>query len=144
MTIIEGLHPVIRPMAENFIELAKVAGIELRITAGMRNFAEQQKLYDQGRTTAGKIVTKAKPGTSYHNYGLAIDVVPIINKKAVWDNEELWKRIGSIGEIAGFEWGGRWKFVDKPHFQYPPKTKYTLLLHLKNEGKVDINGFVIL
>ena len=23
-----------------------------------------------------------------------------------------------IGESLGLEWGGRWKFVDEPHFQY--------------------------
>jgi peptidoglycan LD-endopeptidase CwlK len=96
MTIIEGLHPKIRPMAIAFIAKAKTAGIDIKITAGMRTFEEQEKLYNQGRTTPGNIVTKAKPGQSFHNYGLAIDIVPIVNGKAVWENETLWTKLGEI------------------------------------------------
>jgi len=142
--MIEKLHPKIRPMAIDFIAKAKTQGIDIKITAGLRTFDEQEKLYNQGRTTPGSIVTKAKPGQSFHNYGLAIDVVPIVNGKAVWDNETLWQKLGVIGESAGFEWGGRWKFVDKPHFQYPKNTKYTTIMQLKMAGDVDQDGYVIL
>jgi peptidoglycan L-alanyl-D-glutamate endopeptidase CwlK len=38
-------------------------------------------LYAIGRTKPGKKVTKAKGGTSYHNYGLAFDIYPFINGK---------------------------------------------------------------
>lgn len=144
MSLIEGLHPKIRPMAIDFIAKAKTAGIDIKITAGMRTFEEQEKLYNQGRTTPGNIVTKAKPGQSFHNYGLAIDVVPIVNGKAVWEDENLWQKLGVIGESAGFEWGGRWKFVDKPHFQYPKNTKYNTLLQMQMNKDVDQNGFLIL
>jgi len=41
--------------------------------SGTRTMKEQQDLYDQGRTKPGKIVTKAKPGTSAHQHGIAID-----------------------------------------------------------------------
>lgn len=142
--MIDKLHPKIQPMALDFIAKAKTAGIEIKITAGLRTFDDQQKLYNQGRTTAGKIVTKAKPGQSFHNYGLAIDIVPIVKGKATWDDESLWQKLGVIGESAGFEWGGRWKFVDKPHFQYPKNTKFTTLLQLKMAGDVDKDGYVIL
>lgn len=43
---------------------------------GFRSFAEQDKLYAQGRTNKSKpIVTNARGGYSAHNYGLAIDFV---------------------------------------------------------------------
>lgn len=142
--MIEQLHPAIRGKATEFIAKAKERGINLKITAGLRTFDEQQALYDQGRTIKGPIVTKAKPGQSFHNYGLAIDVVAIVNGKAVWDDDHLWKLIGAIGKEVGFEWGGDWKFTDKPHFQFPRAIKFDVLLALKNAGKVDSEGYVIL
>lgn len=143
MNQIDGLHPAIKPLVDKFLKNAKDQGIDLMITAGLRTFDEQNILYAQGRTTDGKIITKAKAGQSFHNYGLAVDVVPIVNKKADW-NSKLWGKIGEIGESVGFEWGGRWKFIDKPHFQYPRNTRYTHLMQLKEDGKVDNNGYVIL
>jgi hypothetical protein len=44
-------------------------------TLGTRTFAEQAKLYFQGRTTPGPIVTNAPAGSSLHNFGCAVDVV---------------------------------------------------------------------
>lgn len=49
------------------------------VAFGFRSGAVQDALYAQGRTTPGPIVTNAKGGQSAHNYGLAIDVYPIIN-----------------------------------------------------------------
>ena len=48
--------------------------VRLRITQALRTWDEQEELYAQGRTKKGKIVTNAKAGYSWHNYGLAIDV----------------------------------------------------------------------
>jgi hypothetical protein len=54
-----------------------------------------------------------------HGFGLAFDVVPLVNGKAIWDNNGLWVKIGAIGKSLGLEWGGDWKtIIDKPHFQY--------------------------
>lgn len=142
--MIDKLHPKIRPMALALLAKAKTVGIDLKITFGYRTFEEQQALYDQGRTKPGKIVTKAKPGQSFHNYALAIDVVPIVNGKADWESKR-WEEIGAIGESVGFEWGGRWtKMLDRPHFQYPKNTKYTTLMQLKMAGDVDKDGYIIL
>jgi lysozyme family protein len=86
-------------------------GIQLRVTDALRTVAEQDKLYKGGK------VTKVRGGRSYHNYGLAIDVVEIKNGKALYSSPN-WKKIAAIGKRIGFEWGGDWKsFVDKPHFQ---------------------------
>ena len=52
-------------------------GIRPLIYCGRRTFEEQARLWALGRTKPGKIVTKARPGESYHNYGLAFDWVPM-------------------------------------------------------------------
>lgn len=115
---LETLHPSIKDDVRSFINSAeKQHGIKLRITSGLRTIKEQNELYNQGRTTKGKIVTNAKGGDSYHNYGLAFDVVEIKDGKALFENPN-WTKIGSIGKTFGFEWGGEWESLkDKPHFQ---------------------------
>jgi len=150
---INKLHPAIRKMVGDFLADAQAQGIDLRIVQGMRTFEEQDKLYNQEHDGIdndgnGKIddksehVTNAKPGQSFHNYGLAIDVCPFVNGKPDW-NSKLWSKIGEIGKKHGFSWGGDWKsFKDIPHFEYPPNTKYTKLLYARNTGKIDSEGFV--
>ncbi|AFC22836.1 transglycosylase SLT domain-containing protein [Saprospira grandis] len=87
-------------------------GIKLRVTSALRTVAEQDALYKKDN------VTKAQGGQSYHNYGLAIDVVEIKNGQVIWNCD--WPKIAAVGKRFGFEWGGDWKgFVDKPHFQMP-------------------------
>jgi len=65
----------------------------------------------------GSIVTNAQGGESYHNYGLAIDVVEISDGQAIWRADNFdW--IGELGKSLRFEWGGDWtRFKDRPHFQ---------------------------
>ena len=114
---IVNLHPYIKEKAVRFILQAQVLGIYLRITSGFRSLAEQQKLYDQGRTAPGPVVTNARPGESFHNYGLAFDVVEIKGGAALWDNPR-WHEIGQLGKSFGLYWGGDWtSWKDKPHFQ---------------------------
>lgn len=114
---VSGLHPKVVNDFKNFITDAENAlGITLRVTQGMRTFEEQQALYDQGRTKPGKIVTKAKPGSSYHQYGLAVDLVELVNDGVDW-NYDMGKLVPFAAKY-GIEWGGNWKgFKDLPHFE---------------------------
>lgn len=115
---IEDLHPHVASLCRKFIEQCKEAGVEVLVTSTYRDHESQNALYAQGRTAPGKIVTKAKGGQSFHNWKVAFDVVPLVNGKAIWNDEGLWRKIGQIGQEVGLEWGGNWKFQDKPHFQY--------------------------
>jgi peptidoglycan L-alanyl-D-glutamate endopeptidase CwlK len=100
------------------VSRCKEAGIALLVTSTYRDAAAQDALYAQGRTASGKKVTNAKGGDSFHNHKVAVDVVPIVLGKCVWDDNSLWLKIGAIGMKCGLEWGGNWKsFPDKPHFQ---------------------------
>jgi peptidoglycan LD-endopeptidase CwlK len=129
------LHPAVREKAREFINKAQAQGINLRITSGLRTFDEQNTLYQQGRTTPGAIVTNAKPGYSSHNFGTAIDVVPIVNGNADWDTD--WNKIGQIGKSVGFAWGGDWtSFKDRPHFEMNFGKSITEMRNLYNSGQV--------
>lgn len=117
---IKTLHPKLRDEASDIYKkicAAMPAGTVCRFTHTYRSIAEQEALYAQGRTKPGKIVTNARGGNSYHNYGLAVDFVLIINGQASWKVDSTWLKVIEIFEAHGWESGHRWKFKDSPHVQ---------------------------
>lgn len=116
----KGIHPVVKESAVEVIRRAYKEGIYVQFSSGYRSNEEQQRLYNQGRTTPGNVVTNARPGESLHNYGLAIDyfLVSADGKQSLWSVNNNWRRVAAIGKSLGFEWGGDWRgFVDYPHLQ---------------------------
>lgn len=121
---IEDLAPEMQTLSAEFAVAMHDRGIPFLITSTYRSQAEQDKLYAQGRTTAGKKVTWTKH--SRHSRRTAFDIV-IVGKdgRARWDvkadiNEDQipdYVQAGEIGESLGLEWGGRWSTPDYPHFQ---------------------------
>lgn len=115
---IKLLKPYVQYLCKKLIEECKKQGINILITSTVRDQEYQSSLYAQGRTRSGNIVTNAKY-IGAHGFGLAFDVVPLVNGKPVWNNTALWNKIGQIGMSIGLEWGGSWRTIsDKPHFQY--------------------------
>ena len=127
---IQLLHPKLRDEAtdiyHDICEVLKGKAM-CRFTHTLRTFAEQNALYN-----AKPQVTKAKGGQSYHNYGLAIDIVLLVDKDgngtyetASWDvktdfdgdGKADWMEVVAIFKRYGWELGGDWKFYDAPHFQ---------------------------
>ena len=131
---LDDLLPDVKTRVENFIKACQIAGIDILVTSTFRDNASQDALYAQGRTTAGKIVTNARGGDSFHNHRCAVDIVPLVNGKPDWDgNHPVWAQIGAIGQECGLEWAGSWKtFKELAHFQY---TNGLTIADLK-EGKV--------
>ncbi|MEK4606533.1 LysM peptidoglycan-binding domain-containing protein [Geobacillus sp. FSL W8-1251] len=117
---LQNVHPVVADKARQLITKAYNEGIYVVITQGYRSKEEQDALYAQGRSKPGKIVTNARGGDSYHNYGLAIDFALMNPDGSIsWNVDAKWKRVAQIGKSFGLEWGGDWKsFPDYPHFQY--------------------------
>lgn len=125
---LEDLHPRVQAMARKLLDEAATAGIPLTVTFTLRSMETQAALYAQGRTKPGKIVTNARPGYSFHNFGLAIDVAPTeLLKLPNWGDtpanqkraNELWARLGAIGKAIGFRWGGDFTSIkDRPHFEW--------------------------
>ena len=111
---------MIAEKAQQLIEIAQAEGIEILVTSTLRSFDEQAELFAIGRSKPGEKVTNAEPGKSWHNFGLAFDVVPLVNGKAVFDSP-FWNRIGELGKQVGLTWGGDFQsFKDKPHFEFHP------------------------
>lgn len=158
---INSLHPLLRTEAQSLIEKAE-AGLPtylaIRVTQGYRTFEEQKSLYEQGRSKPGQIVTNATPGSSYHNYGLALDFAILYDKDRngtyefmSWDtvkDEDKdgipdWLEVAKTFKAAGWTWGGDFKsIIDKPHVEKTFGKNWRTLLALKQRGKVDAQGYI--
>lgn len=152
---IKLLHPKLRDEALDIYEeicQALNGRAECRFSFTLRTFAEQNELFAQGRTKPGAIVTRAKGGQSWHNYGLAVDIVLLVGGKGSWDiktdfdkdGRSDWMEVVDIFKRYGWEWGGDWKFFDAPHFQKTFGMSINEMLKRHIAGKVDKQGFVII
>jgi len=109
-----ALHPYFKDKINTLIAICKSKGIELAIVETYRTHSKQNEF-----EAMGKKYTRSAGGHSKHQYGLAIDVVPVIDSVAQWDNVKLWRKVGAIGEQLGLRWGGRWKNpYDPGHFEW--------------------------
>lgn len=117
------LHPKAQELMRITLNAILNAGINARIISGTRTYAEQNKLFAQGRFgNPGNIITNARGGFSNHNFGLACDV-GIFNANGAYLGESpLYAKAGKIAtaaNIPNLEWGGDWtKFTDRPHYQH--------------------------
>lgn len=98
--------------------------IVIRVVQGLRNWEDQAKLYAQGRTAPGDIVTDAPPGHSMHEFGLAVDCEPSLNGPSspyIQDGvagSPRYLAMRAIAEAEGLVSGSRWVHpVDWPHLQ---------------------------
>jgi peptidoglycan L-alanyl-D-glutamate endopeptidase CwlK len=136
---IEKLHPFIKEEVKKLVDTINTSVLtgnaKVRIAQGLRTFAEQDILYKQRPK-----VTNAKGGDSIHNYGLAIDIVLVIDgKTASWDvkkdfdkdAQSDWMEVVQVFKKAGYSWGGDWRtFKDMPHFE---KTNKLTLQQIKTK-----------
>ncbi|MED3562791.1 M15 family metallopeptidase [Bacillus xiapuensis] len=122
-----GLNPMVNEATNQLIQQSAKKGITVVITDGFRSAEDQDQLYQKGRTTAGTIVTNARGGESYHNYGLAVDfALKTSSGNVIWDRNydgnqngiPDWNEVVAIAKNLGFQWGGDWaQFKDYPHLQ---------------------------
>ena len=145
---ITQLHPSVRNEVANIInecDKALTGRAKVRISQGLRTFAEQDALYKKRPK-----VTNAKGGQSVHNYGFAVDIVMIIDGKVAswdtakdWDNDKVadWYECVKIFAKYGWDWGGNWKsFKDLPHFDKRGFNEWRKLSTMKR----DSNNYVII
>lgn len=153
------LHPAIRQEVIKIIDKIEAGfppTVKVRIVQGMRSIDEQAILFAKGRTAPGAIVTNAKPGQSYHNYGLAFDFALLYDKNGdgnfnnlSWDvNFDFdkdgikdWMEVVLSFTGTGYTWGGNFKSIqDNPHIEKTFGYNWRDLLQKYNAGEFIIPG----
>jgi peptidoglycan L-alanyl-D-glutamate endopeptidase CwlK len=132
-----NVHPVLRERLVMLAEILARRNMKALITNGLRTFEEQDKLFEKGRRgiPGERKVTNARGGQSNHNYGLAVDMYPVLpdstGKERVFTSVPenasvefarafagIQHAIGEEAEALGLFWGARFMgIVDTPHIQ---------------------------
>lgn len=140
------VHP---QLARKIRQMADILALErppvaLRVTQGLRTWGEQAALYAQGRSQPGRIVTNAEPGHSWHQFGLAVDVVPLgLEGQPDWNTSHpIWRRLVAVGIGLGLVAGGQFRsFRDYPHFQLTGKLPVSPDIEVRESfGQSGISG----
>ena len=135
---INDLHPDLQGICKQFLLLCESAGLHVFIVCTYRSGAEQDALYEMGRTTKsivgvsalrplGGTVTNARAGQSAHNFTIddkpaarAFDIGVLVNGKYDGGGSSPdWQKAGEIGQQLGLDWYGApgAKFFELAHFQ---------------------------
>lgn len=111
--LFRGADPIAGKLRE-FQALAEEEGIPIRVTETRRSVERQRKLYAQGRTEPGPIVTWTL--NTQHTAGRAFDCT-IVGAPEYEDDPEAWEILGELGLSLGLAWGG--SYADYGHFELP-------------------------
>lgn len=122
---LQSVHPQLASAVRKMADMLAVSGVTIKVTQGLRSWNDQQVLWQKGRdadgniTNPAQVVTKAPPGHSWHNFGLAVDVAPFQDGTPDWNvAHPVWQKIVAVGESLGLVSGSSWRtFPDWPHFQ---------------------------
>lgn len=127
---LEQLFPPLKEKGYELIRQLAAQGIDVEVDQGLRTWPQQTALWQEGRNPDGSyidpihqtgVVTHAKAGQSWHNYGCAFDFdIQTTAGGLDWTGTSpAWVATIAAGEalglVSGSEWHGR--EVDKPHFQ---------------------------
>jgi peptidoglycan L-alanyl-D-glutamate endopeptidase CwlK len=117
------LHPALGWKVRSAGVVLAARGIYFRVACGLRSYADEDKLYLEGRFgNPGDIVTDARGGYSNHNFGCAVDCYPFLHG---FTGELNWAPKSAQFQLMvqalkaqGLAWGGLWNSIhDWPHFQ---------------------------
>ena len=111
LKMLKGVHPNL----VNFMtELIKISPWNFKITAGVRTAEEQNKLYQQGRTTKGIKVTnvdgyklKSNHQIKFDGLGYAADIGVLVTEKVIEKVKENGKEVEK--EIEKTIYKGSWR-----------------------------------
>jgi peptidoglycan L-alanyl-D-glutamate endopeptidase CwlK len=124
-----GVHPVLAAKVNRAAAALAARGIYFRVAQGLRTYAMSDADFALGRTVMTKpdgspqgIVTEARGGFSWHNFGMAVDCYPFLvacTYQLDWNAESpLFEAMVAALKAEGLAWGGDWETLkDYPHFQ---------------------------
>jgi peptidoglycan L-alanyl-D-glutamate endopeptidase CwlK len=152
---IQSLYPGLRPIAYRVLQ--DVYGSlkrKMNISEGIRSMDQQLQVYKLGRefqdgkwsvVDSSRIVTNAKPGLSWHCYGLAFDCAfagndPYLTSLSESERGICWQTFGRVGKSHGLRWGGDFHLIngvnDKPHLEVSYGLTIEQALELYEQGGV--------
>lgn len=110
----EGAHPDIIEFERVMIKRMAKHGVPMFANELIRSDERQALLHGQGHSKAG-------PGQSPHQDGMAVDIVHGVQG---WNlNTDQWRLVGHVGKELAVQkgiklvWGGDWKFYDPAHWE---------------------------
>ena len=117
---LDDLRPESRVNVDAWLDACLAASLSILVYCTMRSSAEQDELYTHGRTAPGPIVTNAKGGFSAHNFGLALDFVPLLNGKPQWaGGNGLYTLAINLASARGMQSLSHSSFPEWAHLQAP-------------------------
>jgi peptidoglycan L-alanyl-D-glutamate endopeptidase CwlK len=112
---ISKLREDFRTRVKAWLAACRDEGLLPYVYCGVRTVREQNQLFAQGPK-----ITKARGGQSFHNYGRAVDWVPLVEATkapgmydAGWDREDLYQQGQAIAKrhgLVALDW-------ESPHLQ---------------------------
>ena len=123
LTRMQGVYPLLVLCATQALARSR-HDMTIPWLGGVRTAEEQNEIYKEGNSQKDGFEKK-----SYHQTGLALDVIPV---QGGYANDKAFRHFAACmffewqqlcrdnPEAAGFtlEWGGHWQnFVDSPHWQ---------------------------
>jgi peptidoglycan L-alanyl-D-glutamate endopeptidase CwlK len=125
VNVYDGVHPTLVAKLKLVHGAMGLLGWPMRATEGVRTLARQKQLWNQGRTTPGRIVTNCDGVIKVSNHqpkadklGYAVDSCflgqdPYLEKYGA--HIQIWAAFGANLEAVGLAWGGRFHGLDMPH-----------------------------
>lgn len=98
------LEPTFRSKVEAIISDGKKHGFELMVYETYRSQERQQELYNHGATQLKKV--------GVHGYGLAADIVRVVNGQPSWDNLHIVFHLAIAHELVS---GQNWHYPNPPN-----------------------------
>ena len=124
-----GVHPELLACIDKVLAALKERGHPMKIVQGLRTTGEQMKLWAEGRSLPGAIVTHADGFKVRSNHqaslvdGLGRAVDCAFQGGEPFSERHPWALYGATCEAAGLIWGGGhthgWHGQDRPHAQLP-------------------------
>jgi hypothetical protein len=122
--IFSELHPDFLPYVKAFITKSWEKQIQIHLNSGYRSSEHQQQLRAEW-VAGGSVGPAPTRGTSYHNFGMAIDFNPVLadgtTALSTRHSAKRWHSSGvvAIGESVGLYWGGHFGAnYDPVHFDF--------------------------
>jgi hypothetical protein len=148
------LMPEFTERLKEFVLEAQYQGHDVDVQSALRSMNDQNKLYALGRTIKnpdglnalkpmGNIVTNAQAGHSWHNWGVAADVVYRKDGKFTWNvPDSAYLALNNIASKYRLIWGGSWSadktkaLGDLDHWELTGGMPIQMAINLGNTKKV--------